>query len=90
MCESVDLFLYNRQTLQGKRVNNYMIIASIISTYLQLVHALLIICQFLVFLALKQFAFGSFLIVWNLIPELGSTENKSVRTVFRASDFRKA
>ena len=52
MCKSVDWFLYNRQTLQGKG----LIITSIISTYLQLVHVHLITCQFLVSLALKHFA----------------------------------
>ena len=56
--KSVDWFLYNRQTLQGKG----LIITSLISTYLQLVHVHLITCQFLVSLALKHFAFGSFLI----------------------------
>ena len=49
--------------LQGKG----LIITSIISTYLQhcnciIVHVHLITCQFLVSLALKHFAFGSFLI----------------------------
>ena len=39
-----------------------LIITSIISTYLQLVHVHLIISQFLVSLVLKHFAFGSFLI----------------------------
>ena len=58
VCKSVDWFLYNRQTLQGKG----LIITSIISTYLQLVHVHLITCQFLVSLALKHFAFISFLI----------------------------
>ena len=58
VCKSVDWFLYNRQTLQGKG----LIITSKISTYLQLVHVHLITCQFLVSLALKHFAFGSFLI----------------------------
>ena len=54
-CNSVDWFLYKRQTLQGK-------VLIITSTYLQLVHVHLITCQFLVSLALKHFAFGSFLI----------------------------
>ena len=48
----------NRQALQGKG----LITTSIISIYLQLVHVHLITCQFLVSLALKHFAFGSFLI----------------------------
>ena len=54
MCKSVDWFLYDK----GKG----LIRTSIISTYLQLVHAHLITCQFLVSLALKHFAFGSILI----------------------------
>ena len=58
VCKSVDLFLYNRQKLQGKE----LILISIISTYFQLVHVHLITCQFLVSLALMHFAFGSFLI----------------------------
>ena len=66
-----------------------LIIKSIISTYLQLVHVYLTTCQLLVSLALKHFAFGSFLIDWNLIPKMVSTENKSVCTVFRVYDFRK-
>ena len=57
MCYSVDWLLYNRQALQGK----VLTITSTIPTYLQLVHVYLIICQFLVILALKYFAFGSFL-----------------------------
>ena len=48
--------LYNRQTMQSKG----LIITAIISTYLQLVHAHLITCQFLVILDLKHFAFGLF------------------------------
>ena len=48
----------NRQALQAKG----LITTSIISIYLQLVHVHLITCQFLVSLALKHFAFGSFLI----------------------------
>ena len=58
VCKLVDWFLYNRQRLQGKG----LIITSIVSTYLQLVHVLLITCQFIISLALKHFAFGSFLI----------------------------
>ena len=58
VCKSIDWFLYNRQTLQGKG----LIIISKISTYQQLVHVHLITCQFLVSLALKYFTFGSFLI----------------------------
>ena len=58
MWKLVDWFLYNRKALQGKK----LIITSIISTYLQLVHVNLISCQFSVILALKHFVFGSFLI----------------------------
>ena len=88
VCKSVDWFLYNRQILQGKG----LIITSIISTYLQLVHVHLITCQFIVSLALIE-AFCVLPIfdrVWNLIPKMGSTENKSVCTAFRAYGFRKA
>ena len=88
VCKSVDWFLYNRQILQGKG----LIITSKISTYLQLVHVHLITCQFIVSLALIE-AFCVLPIfdrVWNLIPKMGSTENKSVCSVFRAYDFRKA
>ena len=46
------------KTLQGKG----LIITSIISIYLQLVHIHLITCQFLVSLALKRFVFDSFLV----------------------------
>ena len=56
--KSVDWFLYNRKTLQSLG----LIITAKISTYLQRVHAHLITCQFIVILALKHFAFGSFLI----------------------------
>ena len=56
--KSVDWFLYNRQTLQGKG----LLIFAIIFTYLQLVHVRLITRQFLVIFALRHFAFGSFLI----------------------------
>ena len=80
VCESVDWFLHDRQTLQDKG----LIITSIISTYLQLVHVHLFTCQFLVSQVLKHFAF------WNLIAKIGSTENKSVHIVFRAYNFRKA
>ena len=57
VCKSVEWLLYNRQTLQGKG----LIITSVISTYLQLVHVHSISCQFLVSLALRHSAFGSFL-----------------------------
>ena len=56
--KSVDCFLYNIKSLQSKG----LIIIAIIPTYLQLVHIHLITCQFLVILALKHFAFGSFFI----------------------------
>ena len=85
MCKSVDWFLYNRETLQGKG----LIIASIIYTDLQLVHV-----HFKP--GSREFGFEAFCIwfifdrVWNLIAKMGSTENKSVCTVFRAYGFRKA
>ena len=58
MCRSVDWFLYDRQSLEDKGLT----ISSIISTYLELVHVHLITYQFLVILALKHSAFGSFLV----------------------------
>ena len=44
----------------------------------------------------REFGFEAFCVwfifdrVWNLIPKMGSTESKSVCTIFRAYDFRKA
>ena len=44
----------------------------------------------------REFGFEAFCVwfifdrIWNLIPKMGSTESKSVCTVFRVYDFRKA
>ena len=70
MCYSVDWLLYNRQALQGKGLT----ITSTIPTYLQLVYVYLMICQFLVILALKHFASGTF---------LGSMEKKVFAPYFQ-------
>ena len=87
VCKSVDWLLYNSQTLQGKG----LIITSIISTYLQLVHVhFLITCQFLMSLALKHFAFGSFLIESGTWFQRWVAGKTSVRTVCQAYDFKKA
>ena len=81
MCKSVDWFLYNRQALQGK----WLIIITLISNNLQLVHLPVF----------RDFGFKGFCVwfafdrAWNLIPKMGSTENKSVCPVFRAYGFRK-
>ena len=79
MCRSVDWFLYDRQSLEDKRLT----ISSIISTYLELVHVHLITYQFLVILGVEAFCIWFiFDKVWNLILKMGSMDNKSVCTVF--------
>ena len=63
-------------------------IISTYSTYLQLVHVHLPVS--------REFGFEAFYVwfifdrVWNLIPKMSSTENKSVCTVFRVYDLSKA
>ena len=84
MCKSVDWFLYNRQILQGKG----LIITSITSTTSA--------CTFNYLPVSSEFDFEAFCVwfifdrVWNLIPKMDSTKNKSVCTVFRAYELRKA
>ena len=79
VCKSFDWFLNNRQTLQGKgfiyNFKNCYVFATSACTF----NYLPVSCEFGFEAFYVWFIFDR---VWNLIPKMGSMENKGVCTVF--------